>query len=127
PRQSLRLAKLVACSAGRPVREVHFRANLGPSYVTASASQIGTTVNEFLHSDEVPANPRGTTPRPPVRRGGRKGPTLSTLGLQQNKTSGEDQAIEAAPHVRFPVLFPRLTSLGSAYVDTARTYLITDP
>jgi LCP family protein required for cell wall assembly len=123
--QILRLAKLVAFSAGRPVREVHFRANLGPSYVTATSAQIDTTVNEFLHSDSVP-NPRGTSPRPPVRRG-RKGQSLAGLGLQDNKTSGEDQAIEAAPHVRFPVLYPRLTSLGSAYVDTARTYTITDP
>jgi LCP family protein required for cell wall assembly len=125
--QILRLAKLVAFSAGRPVREVHFRANLGPSYVTASASQIDSTVNEFLHSDQVTANPRGTTPRPPVRRGKGKGQNLAALGLQANRTSGEDQAIEAAPHVRFPVLYPRLTSLGSAYVDTARSYVITDP
>ena len=49
------------------VREVHFRANLGPSYVTATTAQIDSTVNEFLHSDEVTANPRGLTPRPPVR------------------------------------------------------------
>lgn len=123
--QILRLAKLVAFSAGRPVREVHFRANLGPSYVTASAAQIDANVNEFLHSDQAAPNPRGQAPRPPVRRAG-KGPSLSALGLQENKTSGEDQAIEAAPHVSFPVLYPRLTSLGSAYVDTARTYLITD-
>src|SRR5205823_11221805 len=100
--QILRLFKLVAFSAGRPVREVHFRASLGPSYVTASAAQIDTTVNEFLNLDEN-VSPRTRVPRP-LRR--RRGASLSALGLEAAKTSGENQAIEAAPHVRFPVLFP---------------------
>ena len=120
--QILRLFKLVAFSAGRPVREVHFRANLGPSYVTASAAQIDSTVNEFLNLDES-ASPRAPAPRP-VRR--RRGTSLSAIGVQAAKTPGEDQAIEAAPHVHFPVLFPRLISLGAGYVDTARTYVIQD-
>jgi LCP family protein required for cell wall assembly len=119
--QILRLAKLVAFSAGRPVREVHFRAALGPSYVTASPEQIAATVHEFLHVD---AAPRSATPAPPRRPG--RAPTLASLGLQQAKTSGEDQAIEAAPHVGFPVLYPRLESIGASYVDTARTYTIDD-
>jgi polyisoprenyl-teichoic acid--peptidoglycan teichoic acid transferase len=120
--QILRLFKLVAFSAGRPIREVHFRANLGPSYVTASTAQVDTTVNEFLNLD-VSAAPRAPAPRP-LRRG--RGASLSALGLEAAKTSGEDQAIEAAPHLRFPVLFPRVISLGGAYVDTARAYVIQD-
>jgi hypothetical protein len=119
--QILRLFKLVAFSAGRPVREVHFRANLGPSYVTATTAQIDTTVNEFLNLDE-PARPQA--PRP-LRRG--RAASLSALGLEAAKTPGEDQAIEAAPHVRFPVLFPRLITVGASYVDLARTYVIDDP
>jgi LCP family protein required for cell wall assembly len=125
--QILRLAKLVAFSSGRPVREVHFRANLGPSYVTAGISQISADVREFLYSDSPPAAPEGRRPLPPTPRRGRKGASLASQGVQENKKSGEDQAIEASPQVRFPVLFPRVTSIGSDYVDTARTYIIRDP
>lgn len=125
--QILRLAKLVAFSSGRPVREVHFRANLGPSYVTASASQIDSTIHEFLFTDSRPPAPEGQRPPPPPVRRGARGPGLSAQGLQDSKHAGEDQAIEAAPHVRFPVLFPRVTSIGSDYADTARAYIIRDP
>jgi LCP family protein required for cell wall assembly len=124
--QILRLAKLVAFSSGRPVREVHFRANLGPSYVTASASQISATVHEFLFSDSRAPAPEGRRPAPPPVRRGRKGANLAAQGVQDSKRSGEDQAIEAAPHVRFPALFPRLISVGSSYIDTARSYIIRD-
>jgi LCP family protein required for cell wall assembly len=123
--QLLRLAKLVAFSSGRPVREIHFRANVGPSYVTATPSQIQATVHEFLFGDSPPPAPEGRRPNPVPRRG-RKGANLAAQGVEANKKSGEDQAIEAAPHVRFPVLFPRVTSLGSSYVDTARAYVIRD-
>jgi hypothetical protein len=32
----------------------------------------------------------------------------------------------AAPHVRFPVLFPRLRTIGSVYSDVPRTYVVRD-
>jgi hypothetical protein len=52
---------------------------------------------------------------------------VSKLGLEEAKTAGEDQAIAAAPHVNFPVLFPRLRKAGSLYVDVPRTYVIDAP
>ncbi|MDQ6914629.1 MAG: LytR family transcriptional regulator, partial [Actinomycetota bacterium] len=71
--------------------------------------------------------PEGRRPPAPPAPRGRKGASLAAQGVQENKRAGEDQAIEAAPHVRFPALFPRVTSIGSSYVDTARSYIIRDP
>ncbi len=45
----LKLIELLVQSAAHPVKQVQFESALGPSYVTATASQIRATVNQFLH------------------------------------------------------------------------------
>ena len=125
----LRIFKLVAFSAGQPIREVHFRTRLGPSYVYSSRRQIEQTVEEFLSAEDSPV-PRGrlgsTAPeRQAVRR--RRPLPKAPLGLETAKRFGEDQAIEASASVGFPVLYPRLRTRGAVYVDVPRTYLIEDP
>lgn len=126
----LRLFKVVAFSVGHPIQEVRFRADIGPSYVTASAAQKRRTVNEFLNARSS-AGPRGRNPSAPTlptqrrRRSGQA--NLAALGLEDAKTAGEDQAISAAPGVPFPVLFPRVRKAGSVYVDVPRTYVIDAP
>ena len=126
----LRLLKVVAFSAGHPIKEVRFRADVGPSYVTASRSQIERTVDEFLNVDSS-QGPRGrerSAPRLPTQRRRRsRKPDLAALGLEDAKTAGEDQAISAAPSVPFPVMFPRLRRAGSVYVDVPRAYVIDAP
>jgi LCP family protein required for cell wall assembly len=126
----LRLLKVIAFSANNPIQEVRFRANVGPSYVTATPEQVRQTVHEFLHVKRSPG-PRGRTrPAPPVQRGKARrsrGSQAGRLGLEDAKTAGEDQAIAAAPHTRIPVLFPRLRKAGSLYVDVPRTYVIEGP
>jgi LCP family protein required for cell wall assembly len=129
-RDILRLLKVVAFSAGHPIREVRFRATVGPSYVTATPAQIERTVDEFLNVDSS-AGPRGrgrAAPRLPTQRR-RRSPqrTLAALNLEDAKTAAEEQAIEAATNVNFPVLFPRVRRAGSIYVDVPRTYVVTDP
>jgi LCP family protein required for cell wall assembly len=126
--QILGLFKLVAFSIGHPIREVKFRANLGPSYVTSSEAQIRLTVDEFLNADDTPG-PRGaltsqTAPRQAAPR--RRRLPKASIGLENAKQFGEDQAIAAATKVRFPVLYPRLRVQGSVYVDIPRTYVIQD-
>lgn len=124
----LRLFKVVAFSMGHPIQEVRFRADIGPSYVTASPSQVRRTVSEFLNA-RPSQGPRGRNrsapPLPTQRR--RRPPSADSLGLEEAKTAGEDQAIAAAPGVPFPVLFPRLRKAGSVYVDVPRTYVIDGP
>jgi LCP family protein required for cell wall assembly len=126
--QLLSLFKVVAFSAGHPLQEVRFRTDIGPSYVISSASQIRATVHEFLNV-QPSKGPRGRNrAAPPVLRG-RKRPKVDVgkLGLEEAKRAGEDQAIAAAPHVNFPVLYPRLRKAGSLYVDVPRTYVIDGP
>jgi polyisoprenyl-teichoic acid--peptidoglycan teichoic acid transferase len=126
--QTLSLLKVIAFSAGHPLQEVRFRTDLGPSYVTSSPKQIRETVNEFLNVQPT-KGPRGRNrAAPPVTPGKkRRKVDVSKLGLEEAKTAGEDQAIAAAPHVNFPVLFPRLRKAGSLYVDVPRTYVIDAP
>jgi LCP family protein required for cell wall assembly len=126
----LRLLKVVAFSIGNPIMEVRFRADIGPSYVTASSNQIRQTVHEFLNVD-ASAGPRGrnrSAPTLPTQRRRRsQKPDLAALGLEDAKRPGEDQAISAAPAVKFPVLFPRVREAGAVYVDVPRTYVIEGP
>jgi polyisoprenyl-teichoic acid--peptidoglycan teichoic acid transferase len=129
-RDILRLLRVVAFSAGHPMREVRFRADIGPSYVTASSSQVQRTVDEFLNVDasEGPRGRNRSAPRLPTQRRKRsRKPDLAALGLEEAKTAGEDQAISAAPGFPFPVLFPRLRKAGSVYVDVPRTYVLDGP
>jgi polyisoprenyl-teichoic acid--peptidoglycan teichoic acid transferase len=126
--QVLQLLKVIAFSANNPIQEVRFRADVGPSYVTASPSQVRRTVREFLNVRRS-AGPRGRNrAAPPVLRGRkRRKVDVGALGLEDAKTAGEDQAISAAPHTSIPVLFPRLRKAGSLYVDVPRTYVIDAP
>jgi polyisoprenyl-teichoic acid--peptidoglycan teichoic acid transferase len=126
--QTLSLLKVIAFSAGHPLQEVRFRTDIGPSYVTSSPAQIRATVHEFLNV-QPSKGPRGVNrAAPPVTPGKRRRKVdVSKLGLEEAKTAGEDQAIAAAPHVNFPVLFPRLRKAGSLYVDVPRTYVIDGP
>jgi LCP family protein required for cell wall assembly len=127
--QILSLLKVVAFSAGHPIREVRFRTNIGPSYVVSTPRQIRETVDEFLDVD-ASSGPRGRLrPTPAAQQAQkrrRKLPAIGSLGLENAERMGEDQAIAAAPQVRFPVLFPRLRTIGAAYVDVPRTYVIQD-
>ncbi|MBV9309221.1 MAG: LCP family protein, partial [Solirubrobacterales bacterium] len=45
----LGLAELLAQMAGRPVRQVHFDVNVGPSFDTATPRQISNAVDSFLN------------------------------------------------------------------------------
>jgi LCP family protein required for cell wall assembly len=124
----LRIFKLVAFSAGHPIREVHFRTTLGPSFVTSSPSQIRATVNEFLNADAT-RGPRGTLQSTPAqrlaaRRAKRQRPVA--LGLEDATKLGQDQAIAAGGRVPFPVLYPKLRTVGAVYSDVPRTYNLRD-
>ncbi len=122
------LAKLVAFSSGRPIREVHFRSNVGPSYVTVTPLQMVENRQEFLNEDVAgspvshPKRPR-TTPRATSKR--HRG-TKIPGGLERAATAGEDQGIVAARKAGFPFYYPTLRRAGSVYDGNPRTYIIKD-
>jgi LCP family protein required for cell wall assembly len=123
----LGLAKLVAFSASHPIREVHFRARLGPSFVDATRQDIQANVREFLNEDVARsgiARPR-KAPRARRRRTAPRRPSLPG-GMERAGTEGELQAIEAAPRVGFPVYYPTAQTAGAVYDQQIRRYIIRD-
>ncbi len=123
----LGLAKLVAFSASHPIREVHFRAQLGPSFVNATRQDIQANVREFLNEDVARsgiARPR----KAPLARRRRIAPRRPTLpgGMERAGTEGELQAIEAAPRVGFPVYYPTAQTAGAVYDQQIRRYVVPD-
>jgi LCP family protein required for cell wall assembly len=124
----LGLLKLVAFSAGHPVREVHFRSYPGPSFVVATPEQIRANVREFLNEDVARSSIAGPTSTPAQRLATKRRPRRPAVpgGLEQAKTAGEEQAIEAAGRVPFPFYYPTLRTAGAAYADHPRTYKLRD-
>ncbi len=124
----LGLAKLVAFSAAHPIREVHFRAAIGPAYVTATAEQIGENVRELLNQDVARSPVSRPKKLPAAARGPRRGPAGRRLpgGLEQAASDGESQGIEVGAKVPFPVYYPTLRTAGADYDQQPRVYTIAD-
>jgi polyisoprenyl-teichoic acid--peptidoglycan teichoic acid transferase len=122
----LRLLKLVAQSAGHPIQEIHFPGVAGPTFVTATRSDLDSAVHDFLNA-KGSAKPRGnSTPVKSAPRHKRRHPGVPA-GLVLNKNLGEDQAIALQTHLKFPVLYPKLLAARGAYrVDDRRAYDIFD-
>ena len=128
----IELAKLVAFSQSRPIRQVRFlTTNVdlklgGGSYVTSTPELERKTLDSFLYGHETLHLP---TSRPPahISTKGRKGSSVSgsarALGLIAS--SGESEAVKAALSLPFPVLYPRLQTSQSEQ-QTVRAYTLTD-
>jgi polyisoprenyl-teichoic acid--peptidoglycan teichoic acid transferase len=138
----LRLLKLGYESAQNPVQEVHFRSEIGESYVEATPSDIRQTVDEFIQGKDA-AGGRGTPqPRPSdkatKKRTARKPKPQGYPGTVENPTPAEDQGIQVAVELAkikkvsktpLPVYYPTLSADGSEYVSDAaspRAYAIRD-
>jgi LCP family protein required for cell wall assembly len=138
----LRLLKLGYESAQNPVQEVHFRSEIGQSYVEATPEDVKQTVDEFLQGKDS-AGGRGTPePRPDDKatkeRTERKPKPQGYPGTFENPTPAEDQGIQAAVALAkikkagkgpLAVYYPTLAAVGSSYVSDAaspRAYAIRD-
>ena len=111
----------------KPIKQVKFHGRLGPSYVTASRSQIQAAVRQFLYvkSEEGPLSEQRK--RDPNARDGRR-KRKAKVNLIDFTTTSRGQGKLAKPHVGFPVYYPRKLVLGSSYAeDTPRTYTINGP
>jgi LCP family protein required for cell wall assembly len=130
----LKLAKLIAFSQSKPLRQVKFlTSNVdaqidGGSYVTSSPELEKQTLQSFLNAREaVPAQ----APAPassahahhghaPVSR------SAASLDLYATSTSSEDEAVTASVNVPFRVLYPALET-GQAEQQQVRAYTVKDP
>jgi LCP family protein required for cell wall assembly len=123
----LDLLELLVQSQGKPVRQVHFKVNLLPTYDTATPQQIHESVQLFLNGTSPVAKGKLSAAvhaaRP--RQHGRGGPPQ--LSLVPTPGSAIVQARSAAPNLPFPLEYPRSRqSFGGAAPDTLRTYDVRD-
>jgi LCP family protein required for cell wall assembly len=118
--QVLRLLKLAVFSAGQPIREVHFEAKIGASYVTASSATVRKLTEQFLGVEET-AGPRGELD--PKNRKRRK----RESGLEEAPAPGKDQGLQAVQQGaggRLPVYYPTVRRKGSLFTGPPRVYKI---
>ncbi len=128
----IELAKLIAFSQTKPLRQVKFKtANVdyrynGGSYVTTSPELARATLADFLNGHEELSLSASAAPRHASHHHGRGGgasrppeaPDLVHAG-------GEGEVVNAALSVPFPVLYPTLQT-GQAEQQTVRPYTLED-
>jgi polyisoprenyl-teichoic acid--peptidoglycan teichoic acid transferase len=133
----IELAKLVAFSQTKPLRQVKFRTSnvdyqgpRGGSYVTSTPELEQETLDDFLHGSEQPSLPKA---RPPSHSSHHKHHSHSgssagfarALGLYPTSSAGSDEAAKASVNVPFPVLYPALQT-GPAEQEEVRSYPLED-
>jgi len=142
----LQVLKLFVASRNAAVKEIHFPAELGPSYVYASEGAIHGAVNKFL-GIEASAGPRNSAESlaPGVKKhqhkkSGGKGGSKSEKphikarppgsdGLVPAREAGELEAKSAARKLGsgFPVFYPTRLPSEASYVESNSYEHIQDP
>jgi LCP family protein required for cell wall assembly len=122
----LRLLKLAFESSSHPIREVHFRGDIGPTYVTVTDANLELTKNEFLNAQA------SVGPRPVARASGkarrreRKSKGLPR-GIVVDKVAAENFVAQASIRTRFPLYYPAVRLARGAYqYGKPRVYRIRD-
>jgi len=133
---SLRLLKLVVASANQPFREVHFEAEIGASFVTASDSTVKKLAQEFLGVEEgkgprAPAPPDVGELAKAVSRpegfgsDGGSDSKQQRAKLEDASADGLAQAeLVEAEEPRMPVFYPRQRTPGSSFEPEPSVYRI---
>ena len=143
----LEVLKLFVSSRNAAIKEVHFPAELGPSYVYASPEMIQQAVNKFL-GIEASSGPRGSledssdVAKKKSGKGGKKnkkkkppkphlGPTKppGSDGLVPAREAGELEAKSVTRKVSagFPVFYPTRLPSGAFFVESNSYEHVQDP
>ena len=120
----LRLLKLAVFSARRPIREVRFRGQIGPSFVESTPEQMDQMVDEFLQVRDSPG-PRGEVTKKVKRNKRKRLPAVGDIGLEDATGFGKDQAVQAVQAgagVTLPALYPAARISGSVFAGPPRVY-----
>ena len=121
----LNLLKLVVASALHPIKEVHFRGKVGPSYVTARQSVMAKTVDDFLGLRES-RGPRGKLEPKKASERRRARRNDAGTGLEEAALLGKDQALQAVNQRVgvFPVYYPTKRTRGGGFAGPPSVYNI---
>ncbi|HSR94875.1 MAG TPA: LCP family protein [Solirubrobacterales bacterium] len=140
----LQVMKLFIASRNAEVKEVHFPAVLGPSYVYASHAAIAEAVNKFL-GIEASGGPRGTLegsersasngkqqkkrgkPKKKHRIAKPKPPGSDGLVPAHEAGEAEGEAVARRVGGGFPVFYPTRLPAEATYVETNPYYHVQDP
>jgi LCP family protein required for cell wall assembly len=150
PETMIQVMRLLIASRNSEIKEVHFPAKLGASYVTATPQDIQKAVRQFLGLRGSP-NPRGSlsaplaasnepvpayTPEPGgIKQPKKKGkkarkqkaapkPAAGSVNLIDATTAGKQQAFYAKARLHFPIYYPTKLLGGSIYAQTPHVYAI---
>jgi LCP family protein required for cell wall assembly len=133
----LEVLKLFFDLRGAQIKEIHFEGHLGPSYVTATHSEIRTAVNQFLGSQSTPG-PQGSTAKPAKKVAPEQAPDFTPATPAAPKkashaaqtdlvrtTYGRELARGIrARKLKVPVYYPTQLEVGSDYAQKPRAYKI---
>ncbi len=126
----VRLVKLAASSAGRPVGEVHFKGEIGASYVTASSAAIKELTQEFL-GFEATKGPRGEArPQRQPRRARRSSGRRNERPVPLEEAGGEGRVQAEGARLggsRIPVYYPTMRAPASLFLGAPRVYGLKAP
>src|SRR4051794_17323981 len=106
----LRLLKLAFEASKNPIREVHFRGDIGETYVTISQRSLQRTIDEFRQG-RASSGPRETAPSGRGSKASRRRAARRSAGLPRgvifSKVEGENFVAAASTHLSFPTYYPR--------------------
>jgi LCP family protein required for cell wall assembly len=141
----LQVLELFVASRNAAIKEVHFPATLGPSFVYASPSAIQGAVEQFL-GIEASGGPRGSLDegdegvRERKKGAKAKSKAKGKAGLVKVKPPGGDGLVPAADAGEleakvvarkassgFPVFYPTRLPSGAAYAESSTYYHVQDP
>jgi LCP family protein required for cell wall assembly len=137
----LQVMKLFIASRNAAIKEVHFPATLGPSYVYASESAIQGAVDKFL-GIEASSGPRGSLEDGEAEGGkhGRRRSKPAKPHIAKPKPPGSDGLVPAGEAGKleaktvarkvggaFPVFYPTRLPSGAGYVESNSYEHVQDP
>jgi LCP family protein required for cell wall assembly len=128
----LRLLKLALESAQKPVQEIPFPGDITGDYVTATPEHLQEVAHRFLNV--APAAKRssgssGSSSGSGKKKSKKKSGSSAALppGMSKAGTGAEDEAVQLATKLPFPVYYPKSTINGASLLaDHSRAYDIFD-
>jgi polyisoprenyl-teichoic acid--peptidoglycan teichoic acid transferase len=133
----LELVKLIGFSQGKPLRQVKFQTDNvddligGGSYVTTTPELAEATLHDFLYGHQhlqPPSSHSSSSGSSHGHHSHRSSAPSSPASedLYSTPAADEEQAVNAAVQVPFPMLYPRLQA-GPATQEEVRPYALRDP